>query len=165
MNFDSLDSFGSYVGTRVPKAMRGALEQELKVIGQAIKKDAVKSVGTYQSGIGPFPAWAPLAASTVARKGHNKPLLETGELKRSISTRVVRSQMAVHIGTNNKKAEFNEYGSGGVHPIPPRPIFGPAALRVLPKMLPRLGQACVAGFGVRLSTTTPGVSGEGRFQF
>lgn len=159
-NFDSLDAFGTYLERQVPRAMRGALENELRTIGKAVSREAKSSIGTYQAGIGPYPAWAPLAASTVARKGHNRPLIDTGELRKSISFRAVKSAMVVHIGTDLKYAEYTEYGTSTA---PPRPIFGPALFRVLPKVLPEVQKACVQGLvGYRLSSSQPGGSTEER---
>ena len=50
----------------------------------------------------------------------NAPLLRTGELRDSISSRVVEGETAVDIGSTDKVSKFHEFGTVN---IPPRPIF------------------------------------------
>jgi phage gpG-like protein len=56
------------------------------------------------------------------KKTGDSPLLETGELRGSIE-REVHEDVA-YVGTNDKKAEFQEFGTSR---IPPRPFLAGAA--------------------------------------
>jgi hypothetical protein len=59
-----------------------ASEAILIEIAVLIREEAKSRIGEYQAG------WPPHAASTVARKGSDRPLLDTGDLKASISAYV-----------------------------------------------------------------------------
>jgi phage gpG-like protein len=71
----------------------------------------------------PNSAWAALADSTLARKGADTPLLETGEMRASIE-HVVHGRSAF-VGSNNDKAVWQELGTSR---IPPRSFIGMAAI-------------------------------------
>jgi len=71
----------------------------------------------------PKPEWPPLKPSTIARKdGVNTPLLETGEMRDSISWN--SDQHEGYVGTDNTKMVWQEFGTSR---IPPRPVLGLAA--------------------------------------
>jgi hypothetical protein len=94
--------------------------------GKAIQADAKARIGSYQDGVGPFPAWANLAEATVddrLRKGFtpDDPLLRTGGLRDSIKVAVTGSEAA--IGSESMIALYQEQGTAK---IPPRPFLGPA---------------------------------------
>jgi HK97 gp10 family phage protein len=86
--------------------------------GSKILQDEAKRVlGTYDYG------WPRLKPETIARKETgDSPLLETGELRDSIE-RDVQHDVA-YVGSNNKKAIFQEFGTSR---IPPRPFLEGAA--------------------------------------
>jgi phage gpG-like protein len=71
----------------------------------------------------PNSAWAALAESTLAHKGADTPLLETGELRDSIEKTV--GHCVAWVGSNNDKALWQEFGT--LH-IPPRSFIGMAAI-------------------------------------
>jgi hypothetical protein len=99
-----------------------ASEAILIEIAVLIGDEAKSRIGEYQTG------WAPLAASTVARKGNDRPLLDTGELKASISAYVKMhgpQHGSAYIGTPLEKGLWHELGTSK---IPPRPWLLPAAL-------------------------------------
>jgi hypothetical protein len=89
----------------------------------AVQKRAKDSLGSYQAG------WPKLAESTVERKGgRDEPLLDTGELRDSISGFVEmygKEHGRAVVGTALDKGMWAELGT--VHE-PPRPWLLPAAL-------------------------------------
>lgn len=85
--------------------------------GKIIEEEAKRVIGTYDYN------WPPLAESTVARKGTDDPLLETGELRDSI-THIVRGN-SVFIGSDLEKAVWQELGTSK---IPPRSFLMGAAV-------------------------------------
>jgi phage gpG-like protein len=71
----------------------------------------------------PNSAWAALADSTLARKGADQPLLETGEMRDSIESTIGRR--VAWVGSNNDKAVWQELGTSR---IPARSFIGMAAI-------------------------------------
>lgn len=66
--------------------------------------------------------WEPLDPSTVAKKGSSKPLIDTGALRNSITTRARRD--AVLLGTNLPYAPVHQYGGEHIPARPYLPITG-----------------------------------------
>ena len=101
--------------------------------GNIVKEHAQAQLGHYLDHGGPYPGepWAPLAASTIARKGHDTPLVDTGELHDSIEVTAKHQHAEIGvksaIGASGKDigdiAVWMEFGT--VH-VPPRPFMGPA---------------------------------------
>lgn len=96
--------------------------------GAIILKDAKARIGYYQAAVGPYPAWAPLAASTEAAKARmgappNAPLLATGEMYASMDKTMESIDKTV-IGATDEKMIYHELGTSK---MPARPVFGPAA--------------------------------------
>jgi HK97 gp10 family phage protein len=113
--FNGLASFAAFAAgmvVEVDHAKHEALEKGAKII----EDEAKRVIGTYDYG------WPPLAASTVARKGADTPLLETGEMRDSIEHTVGHDE--ARIGSNNDKALWHELGTSR---IPPRPFLMGAA--------------------------------------
>lgn len=113
-----------------------------EIMTEAVAKGAVKvqstaksKFGTYQAGVGGFPAWPELAESTIEAKaragGGEDPLIghylykaggrSGGQLRNSILVQLGGLEAA--IGTNDKVAEYQEFGTSK---IPPRPYLRPA---------------------------------------
>ena len=95
------------------------LKEALKEVGEKLAEKAREKIGHQQEG------WAPLAPSTEAekvRQGYpeDAPLLRTGELRDSISSRVVEGDTAVDIGSTDKVSKLHEFGTVK---MPPRPVF------------------------------------------
>jgi HK97 gp10 family phage protein len=67
--------------------------------------------------------WPPLAGSTIARKGFDRPLYETGELQNSIQHNV--DDHEAYVGTDVEYAKYQEYGTSR---IPARPFLGGAII-------------------------------------
>lgn len=82
-----------------------------------VQAEAKSAIGTYRYG------WPPLEPATVARKGADTPLLETGELRESIHWTV--DGHSAFVGTDDPKAPFHEHGTAHV---PPRSFLRGAAM-------------------------------------
>ena len=90
----------------------------LESVAVIIETESKSMIGEYQQG------WDKLKDSTEAQKARmgypaNAPLLATGEMRDSIQHHV--SGDTAHIGTNDRKMRYHEYGTNR---IPPRPVFG-----------------------------------------
>lgn|SRR3982750_2212422 len=124
-----------------------ALHEGLKIAAKVIEKTAKKEIGKYQSGIGPFPEWAELADSTIDEKERlgyappDNPLLRTGELRDSISSKV--DGLVAYVGSTSDLATYHEFGTSK---MPMRPFIGPAAYRNKKKIQKILGGAAISGF-------------------
>ncbi|HHL2824781.1 TPA: hypothetical protein ACQ431_003012 [Citrobacter murliniae] len=98
-----------------------------KETGVAIRDRAKEKLGTYQEASGGFPEWAQLAESTQdqrARAGYtpDEPLLRSGELRDSITTRADGNGSIT--GT---ALDIGLWMETGTEKVPPRPYLGPAA--------------------------------------
>lgn len=101
-----------------------------RALGKNAEERAKNKLGEYQGESGPFPAWAALAESTITEKSDKgfpvpSPLLRTGELRESISWRVVKedaNSIVVELSAADP-AEFHEFGTVN---MPPRPFLGPS---------------------------------------
>lgn len=112
-------------------------KSSLEAVGVIIEKESKAMIGTYQQG------WEQLADSTEAHKAKmgypsNAPLLATGEMRDSIAHNV--GGTAVHIGTNNKKMRYHEFGTNR---IPPRPVFGLVFDRKKDEVMDLIGDSVV----------------------
>lgn len=127
-----------------------AAEAGLGRAAKIVQEDAKGRIGEYQSDVGPFPAWAPLAESTEQQKEalgyeRGKPLLREGDLRESIVTE--HNAMEAIIGSKMEIARFQEFGTAdAAHPIPPRPFLGPAAFQNQGKITATVGAYAMAGF-------------------
>jgi hypothetical protein len=100
----------------------------LQKIGEATKDVARTLPGVEQSG------WPALAESTIAdkmKKGFPvpSPLKRTGEMAESYSSELRPGQLAVAIGSPEKKALWHELGTSR---MPPRPVLAKAMREILP---------------------------------
>ena len=115
MNFD-LAGFAAHMAAMAvtsEHAMDGALKKAAKLV----QVEAKRVIGTYEYG------WAPLKPATVARKRNgDTPLLETGEMRKSIEYTVGHKE--AEVGTNSQIAVYQELGT---KTIPPRSFLGGAA--------------------------------------
>lgn len=102
----------AHAGVEIHHVMHHAMEEACVVLEESAKG----AMGTYEFG------WPPLKPSTIARKATgDSPLLETGELKESITH--VAHEMEGWVGTNDYKAAWLEFGTSK---MPPRPFLGGA---------------------------------------
>jgi hypothetical protein len=97
------------------------IELEMDVLGPAlvaracemVAGEAQRVIGTYDYG------WPSLAASTLAKKSADTPLLETGELRASIEWQ--SNGLRGEVGSNNDKAVWHESGTSRIPPAQARP--------------------------------------------
>lgn len=126
--------------------------------GAGLIRNAAKAkLGAYQGPVGPFPAWAPLAAVTIEERlilgfTPNDPLLRSGQLREAIqvSMRAGGATVGVahgpHVEPGGKVEDVGEIALrmevGGR--TPPRPFLGPAAFESKQKVGRAAGLAMVA---------------------
>ncbi len=124
--FTSFAAFGRHLG-RLALQGDAVTERITERTAAIIQDEAQAKIGVYQEASGGFPAWAPLADSTVAdriRQGFSplEPLLRTGTLRDSYSSTTSGGEAV--IGSTSDIALWQEQGT---EHIPPRPVLGPAA--------------------------------------
>jgi hypothetical protein len=97
------------------------------VVAKAEEK-AKEAIGTYDYG------WPQLAESTLERKSANTPLLETGEMRDSVSHKAELSAEGAEgvVYSDDKTALYQELGTS--RGIPPRPFLYPSLLRCEPEI-------------------------------
>jgi hypothetical protein len=148
-------SFGdlSRIFNRAADDMLAIDEAILEMLGKRIEDRARSYLGVPQiAGHGGFAPWAPLAESTLEKKGQvapGTPLMETGELGESIEHRRV-SAITVAVGTSllsDRGAPYPKYLEEGTAEMPPRPFLHPAALEVVEESLDEIGAVIVSGVG------------------
>lgn len=125
MEFQSFGAFGLHL-TKLALAGEAVTHHIAAEGAKVIQADAKARIGSYQDGVGPFPAWANLAEATVddrLSKGFtpDDPLLRTGGMRESIGVTVEGNVAA--IGSASEIALYQEQGTAT---IPPRPFLGPA---------------------------------------
>lgn len=104
----TLTGFAAFLGTleaEVKHANHSALEKAARIV----EEEAKRVIGTYDYN------WPPLAASTLAKKAADTPLLESGALRDSIEHTVTHDE--AQIGSNSDIALYQELGTSR---IPPR---------------------------------------------
>jgi phage gpG-like protein len=144
MHFNSLGALALHMAAQ-EVALLASLHAGLEKCAKKVEKTARDEIGHYQSGIGPFPAWADLADSTEEQKSKNgypagAPLLASGDMQGSI-THTTHTLEAV-IGSTDEKMIYHEFGT---LKIPARPVMGPAILRNKEYIRRVLGMATVTG--------------------
>jgi len=146
MKIFSPGQFSRHLLSIIPAELT-AMREGLKIVAKGIQKTAKSEISHYQKSVGAFPAWAPLAESTVSQKeslGYSppdNPLLRTGEYRDSIEYEV--GALEAVIGSKLQKAAWFEFGTSK---MPMRPVIGPAAFRNKKKIQKTLGIAVVSGF-------------------
>jgi HK97 gp10 family phage protein len=106
-----------------------------------IEKEAKAAIGTYRQGYD----WEPLKPETVARKAKgDTPLLETGELRRSIEHNVDSDGKDAYVGTNDPIAKYHEFGTSR---IPARSFLGGALMQQEKKIHAMMERTLGATFG------------------
>lgn len=121
----------------LPEVFHGELER----LGEDIAARAKSYLGRPQPPAhGGFPPWPPLAPATLAKKGANTPLYETGRLADSIEYSVEKEENRVTIGSNLRYARFHELGTSKMSA---RPFLHPAAEEVVAERGDLIGEAVV----------------------
>jgi hypothetical protein len=114
------------------------VHNELEKVGRLVQGAAKQVIGTYNYG------WPQLAAMTQAdrlRQGYaaNDPLLRTGELRASIGYTMGKiGDGWVEIGSNNKKAVWQELGTDR---IPPRSFLAESVIHNEKLIVNLIGQS------------------------
>ncbi|OND79020.1 hypothetical protein AQ938_07000 [Burkholderia pseudomallei] len=146
--FNSLTTFAAHL-IRLDGGILLRMHAGLDRVAAHIERTAKAEIGQYQPAVGPFDAWAPLAEATKDDRVRNgfpedEPLLRTGEMRDSISRRV--RGLEAEIGSTSDKLVYQELGTANAaHPIPPRPVLGPAAVLAEPVIRRVLIGALVSG--------------------
>lgn len=111
------------LATSLDKNVVREVKRCMKEQAQEIKEDIQTSIKSQKGN------WKPLDSDTIKAKGHNKILLDTGQLVDSITVtengdNYVVSPTGTHTGgiSNSDLAKLHEYGTEN---MPPRPIFRP----------------------------------------
>ncbi|SIN82964.1 hypothetical protein SAMN05443247_00028 [Bradyrhizobium erythrophlei] len=117
------------------KTARPRLEIGLDKVGELASTMAAAYIGHYQ------PGWPRLAESTLERKAADTPLLETGEMRDSIRHEVDPIMLEMVVGSNDKRALYQELGTSR---IPPRPFLGLAMAHSMPFAAETFGKIAVA---------------------
>lgn len=144
MEFKDLGSLALHMaGQEV--ALLASLRAGLEKCAVRVEQTAKAEIGHYQTGIGPFPAWAELAESTEERKAKmgypaDSPLRASGDMGESFghTTSILESV----IGSTDPKMVYHEFGTPK---MPARPVMGPALLTNKEFIRRTLGAATVAG--------------------
>jgi hypothetical protein len=116
-----------------------AIEIGLDKVGTLALTLAEHYPGTYQ------PGWAPLADSTLKDKADKgfpvpSPLKRTGEMAESYKKELELAELAVVVGSPEKKALWQEMGTSR---IPPRPVVATAMSNSLPYAADVFGEIAV----------------------
>ena len=95
------DEYNALLGRLLDGALafKLTLKQALGLLGQRVQGDVKKAITDGS------PDWPPLAQSTIDRKGSTKPLIDTGNLRQSITYKV---ELA---GEGEGTAQYHEGGS------------------------------------------------------
>lgn len=121
--------------------MEAEHKHELEQAAQLVEKKAKSVIGTYAAG------WPPLAASTLARKSADTPLLETGGLRNSIQHGIV-DHNTVEVGSNDQKAVWHELGTTKA---PPRSFLVSSAQAVEKDVIEILERGLTKPLGISIS--------------
>lgn len=130
-----------------------ALESSCKELQAEVKK----KFGVYQPAVGDFHAWEQLASSTQkerSREGYtpNDPLLRDGSMLRdSVEYSVDPLTLTAAVGSKEMVMVYQELGThvNGMERIPPRPVFGPAALENGPAIAALFGKLVARLYGAK----------------
>jgi len=148
--FGSMLSFSQFLFERVPLTVL-AFHHSLERIGEGIEKTAKSEFGEYQPAVGPWPAWAPLAESTIedrVQQGFtpDDPLYRTGDLREAVTHDVELAAMEVAIGVKTGDlGQIMIWHELGTERMPPRPVLGPALARNKELIEKEVGAAILAG--------------------
>lgn len=139
--FSNLTSFIAHMAI-LEHVVEHEAEKGLRRAARVISNAAKEELGYYQPEVGPFVAWAPLAASTLE---HHKtlgvgesPELVTGQLYASIEDEAQGNE-----AVSGSKLDIAAYQELGTAKMPPRPIFGPAAWKSREEIEKIIGEGAV----------------------
>lgn len=147
--FQSLAAFAFHLA-ELPVLMAVELQHGLERVAEKVEETAKSEIGTYQSAVGPFPAWAELAEVTKEDRvsqgfTENDPLLRTGQMRDDITHEVGGLEAVIGTPETAETAQIMIYQEFGTTKIPPRPVLGPAAYRNKASIEKLIGAAVVTG--------------------
>jgi HK97 gp10 family phage protein len=119
MTFD-LAGFADFLLRTASRNLEAVEEEVVAAAAEMIAQEARDMIGH------PNPGWPPLSPSTIARKGRDTPLLDTGAMRASISSDGPYKEgdaIVAYAGATDRKAQWHEFGTSR---IPPRPFIGMA---------------------------------------
>lgn len=162
--FESLEAFALHL-VAVELVWKAERKVALNAAAKIIKQDARKQIGHYQSQVGNYPEWAPLAESTEDEKARvgappDAPLFRFGDLKKSFRSTLVGDDEVI-IGSTDPNMEWHEFGTSK---MPPRPVLGPALFKNMEAIAALLGHAAmdtiISGqrLGYRFSAAKGGIA-------
>jgi phage gpG-like protein len=114
--------FSVVVNTTTPMLMR--LDSELigglRKAWEAIGREAVRAIHTNFQ-VGGRPSWVPLSAERVRRKGHSRPLIDTGRLMNSTYYRYIGGGLELYNDTPYGELHQNGGDNAQGKYVPARP--------------------------------------------
>lgn len=126
-DWDKIQKFCSNFGKDLEKEGKKYISEQSKMVQQTVQ-DKIKSGEGMKA----------LKPSTIAKKGSNRPLIETGTLLDSISVEINGLSFTVKPTGDNPSGLTNEqqaiYHEFGTERIPPRPFMRPSYEEVEPKL-------------------------------
>ncbi|MGR2662483.1 hypothetical protein ACUXVY_12915 [Chromobacterium haemolyticum] len=163
MEFSSLGELALHLAA-ISAAHHQHMHEGLEKCAKRIEETAKAEIGTYQTAVGPFPAWDPLADSTEqqkAAKGYpvDAPLERTRAMANEI-THEANSHAAIVGAKDTDAGKILVHHELGTPTIPPRPVMGPALFRNKEFILRTIGRAAVSGL-VGGQNIVPGLGYDG----
>lgn len=126
-DWDKIQKFCKDFGKDLEKEGKKYISEQSKMVQQTVQ-DKIKSGEGMKA----------LKPSTIAKKGSNRPLIETGTLLDSISVEINGLSFTVKPTGDNPSGLTNEqqaiYHEFGTERIPPRPFMRPSYEEVEPKL-------------------------------
>lgn len=126
-DWDKIQKFCNNFGKDLEKEGKKYISEQSKMVQQTVQ-DKIKSGEGMKA----------LKPSTIAKKGSNRPLIETGTLLDSISVEINGLSFTVKPTGDNPSGLTNEqqaiYHEFGTERIPPRPFMRPSYEEVEPKL-------------------------------
>lgn len=170
--FSSVGEFIAHLG-RIGPAAQLTVNRGFHHAVEVVWEESRHEIGTYQDEAGPFPAWAPLAETTLAgwddAHGHHypgkeelgyappdNPLLRTGELRDAIEMAVTQNHGVVGVpsrvvGNGTPEDPARDVGDVatelelGTRHMPPRSFLGRALFVKTQEVVAIIGHAVIQG--------------------
>ena len=117
----NLSQLGTALGLAAVE-MERAQSEAMKEVCETLLTSCREAIGNDAYIFG----WPRLAEATIEKKGFERPLYEKGELQESYGYNMDADGREAYVGSDNPKAVWHEWGTGGPHPVPPRPVLGGA---------------------------------------
>lgn len=139
----TLHALGSFLTEQVPRNLQKRLPELLEEMGKQMVQEAQRMIDEG------YAEWPPLSPTTIADKGFDQILFNSGALRDSFQYEVDRNSMTVRLYSDVPYIIYSELGTartGWGGPEPPRPILVPAMEHVVAKLPRELGRAVEVSF-------------------